>query len=700
MTSTIMALHKKLCVAATLLLFLVIAGPVQADIESLNIVETDEDSQETAVETHRHASVQSGYRFITPDGPTQAASPYGRLRSGIIGGLSLGTLGSNLKFTIDGSFLHADDYNSELFFDYRGLVRFHAASEALWHNLPREQINPGTLSLLTRDQDMTYGVRTAITQADTRIKLGNNPFHLNLGYWELSRTGYEQRRFSDHYFGTTASSVITETSRVDRSTREGSIGLDAHLRLFDLSYGFRIRDFSNDAADPRYSYTNNAGGALTTGSQAHDIIPDSRVTSHTFKLFSNLSGGLVGSASYNLTQRENTGGHGEAVPSERPSDAIHSVTGDIAYTPTKRHSFAIKFRHREIDRSSPATLYYPYSQIPATAPGVYTALPGLLLIPPVTSSVKDTLTVSATFRPAPKVIYRLEYNTELESRNNVRDSQSAAGNPAAYHSDSRQTHTGTATFYWKPVYGVKVNTSYSYAACNNPAYGSSFGDRHTGKLLLTYSQAGTWGMTGSYLVQYETGARSAWVIPPADLVISTGSSSSLHNLPRETSSNSANLGIWFSPLERLVIQTSYSFLQAEINQTSLLTELSRNALAATRYNSSSHVYGIDASYAANEQVDLSLAFQQVFSRSSYDVPPIAEFSATDGTGITTQYSTTGITDLTKLDSTETGVSARADWRITALLGCTLDYSFRKFESGKALYNGSVHSTMVSLKARW
>jgi hypothetical protein len=229
--------------------------------------------------------------------------------------MSAGTLGSDLKLTIDGNFLHEDDYNSELFLDYRGLIHFHAESRTFWHNLLREQVNPGTTGLITLDQGATYGVRTAINQADARIRLGNNPVHLNLGYLELKRDGYEQLRFSDHYFGTGVSSVITSANRVERYTREGSAGLDAHLGLVDISYGFNIRDFTNQAADPRHDFVNAAGGALATGVQSHDVIPDSQVVSHTVKLFSDLSGGLVAAASYNLTQRENNGGHGEVVSS-------------------------------------------------------------------------------------------------------------------------------------------------------------------------------------------------------------------------------------------------------------------------------------------------------------------------------------------------------------------------------------------------
>ena len=277
------------------------------------------------------------------------------------------------------------------------------------------------------------------------------------------------------------------------------------------------------------------------------------MTSHTIKLFSDLSGGLVGTASYNLTQRENSGGHGEAVPSERPSDLIHSVAGDLTYTPSKRHSFALKYRHREIDRTTPALLSYPY----ATA--------AQLLVRPATSSVRDTLTFSATFRPAPKVIYRLEYNAELESRDNVLDSQAPAASMTQVHSDRRQTHTGTASFYWKPVKGLKVNASYSYAACDNPAYRASFSDKHTAKLLTTYTSNGKWGVTGSYLGSFENGESSAHTAPASTLI--TPESAVTMIMPRSGSNNSINASFWFSPMERLTITSSYSFFQSSIDQT-------------------------------------------------------------------------------------------------------------------------------------
>ena len=224
-------------------------------------------------------------------------------------------------------------------------------------------------------------------------------------------------------------------------------------------------------------------------------------------------------------------------------------------------------------------------------------------------------------------------------------------------------------------------------------------------MLITYTSNGKWGMTGSYLAQYDSGESKAWTVPPfPPFNLATPETAVTTHMPRTSSNNSVNAGFWFNPLERLTVTTSYSFLQSQVNQTTLLTDLSRNALVATKYSSMAHVYGVDATYAAAEQLDFSLAFQQVRSNTRFDVPGNATFSTLNPPNPLpnppTVYSSANIGDQTRLDSTETGVSARADWRITTLLGCSLDYSFRMYESGQTLYDGSVHSTMVTLKARW
>lgn len=691
--------HRLIRLLLPCLLLILAAGhafgeeqPVEEAVDT--VAASEPESDDIPVATTNYASLSSGYRFVSPDGPGAAADPYGRLKSGTLFGLEAGTVGKDLKLTLDGQFLHQDDYLAEMLLDYGGLVRLNAVGSTLWHNLLRERINPSVLGVIEQDTGRIYGVRSTQTEANSRIKLGNNPLHLNLGYWQLSREGVEQIRFSDHYWGGTGN-IITAARSVDSITREGKLGLDAHLGPVDLDYSLQVRDFSSHAPDQSYNYANNAFGALIPGSHIHDAIPDSRVTTNTIRLHSDLSGGLIATAAYSLTQRENNGGHGEAQPSRRPQDQIQSVAGDISYTASTRHSVTLKYRHQEIDRDSPATVTYPYAQV-APGAGVYTATQGVLLVRPGTNLVKDILTLSAIFHPYPKMIYRLEYSAELEERENVPNRQSAADSTTDLHTDRRQTHTGTVSLYWRPANGVKVNGSYSYAACDNPAYGASFGDRHIGKLLLTYTRSGKWGVTGSYIGRYESGSMQAWTVPAANLT--TPEIPTIVSMPRSSNNNSINAGIWFSPLERLTISANYSFLLTEADQISLLTNLSSNALVATNYRSSAHVYGIDAVYALAEKLDLSLAFQQVFAKADYDVAA-GQFNV-NNSGVITTYSSAGIGDYSRLDSTETGLAARADWRFSPVLGCGVDYSYRYYRSGDAGYNGSIHTTMINLKARW
>lgn len=672
------------CVALVALPLLVsLTWPAPAfsqDEERISAVATAAAPAKTGLgrDTYDIAALLAGYRFVSPDGPTAAASPYGRLTSGVAGSFSAASLGSDLKLALDGAFLHEDDYHSQLFFDYAGLVRFHAESGALWHNLLHEQVDPAALiSLRETAAGRNLGTRSATSQVDTRIKLGNNPIHLNLGYRELQRDGFEQLRFSDHSFTAAGSSVNSEAVRVDRTTREGMLGMDGHFGAADLSYAFRIRDFTNHAADSRFSYANSLNNAVIVQPQAHDVIPDSRVTSHTVKLFSDLSGGLVGSAAYSLVVRENNGGHGDAVPSRSPVDTIHALAGDLSYTPIKQLSIALKYRHREIDRETPATVSYPFG---ASGP---------LAVRPASGSVRDTLTLTTTLRPLPGLVWLLDYQAELESRSNVWEPLSAA-NPAALHSDTRQTHTGRAQVLWKPVKGLKLNASYSYAAGDNPHYGSSFTSRHAGKVIVTYTRSGIWGLTTSYLAQYETGESSAVTVSPAPVA--------RYALPRSSRSNSANAGVWFSPLKRLTVSGNYSYLEAGGDQSLLLSNLIADSspLVTGTYRSAAHVYSVDAVYGVADPLDVSLALQQVRSRVRFDLP-VRTFTLA---GVPEAFDTSGISGLSRLDSTETGISARLDWRMTALLGCMLEYGYRQYDSGNPAIDGSVHTTMLLLKGRW
>lgn len=614
-------------------------------------------------EGYQHAAAYAGYRFVSPVDNPAVAAPYLRLKSGVSGGFSVGTVGSDLKLLAETQFLHADDYNAGLVLDYSGLYRLKIQSTSLWHNLERTPpVSIASVTARELDSGSSYGARAVITRADNRIKLGNNPIHLNINYWQLSREGTTQLRFSDYAFDRNPNSTATRSIPIDSITREGSIGLDAHLGPVNAAYLFTIRDFSNQAPENRYQFA-------ARDTLAHDVINDSRLISHTIKLFSDLSGGLTTSALYSISRHETGTDRGDARPSSAPTSTSQTAAGDVSYTPFKELMLAVKYRRLQIDRESPATLYSPLS-VPPSA----TSLP----VRPSSSSVKDTLVVSASYRPRLKVVYRFEYRAELESRDDLRDLQSSV--PNATKSDSRQTHTGKATFIWKPLDGVKLNASYSYAETDNPAYQSSFSERHTGQALISYTNGGRWGITASYLGRFEKGESSYEQV----------------TLPVEKLATSVNCSAWFSPMQRVTVNAGYSFMQMQAEQASLYTYPGENLnylpiWSAGSYNSTAHVYSLDTVVALTSILDLSLALQQTFS----DV----RFSASDNS-IDSRYSSSGIGDQTRLVSTATSLTSRADMRISKHLGCSLGYSFRMLNAGQPSLDGAAHETLLALTGRW
>ncbi|MDU0458219.1 MAG: hypothetical protein RW306_05745 [Geobacteraceae bacterium] len=647
-----------------IVVLLATAQPALCNDESDQEMLTDDDVVADDVDGYQHAAVYAGYRFITPVDNPAAAAPYLRLKSGASGGFSVGTVGSDLKLLAETQFLHADDYNAGLVLDYSGLYRLKIQSTSLWHNL--ERTPPVSIASVTArefDNGSSYGARAVISRADNRIKLGNNPVHLNLNYWQLTREGTTQLRFSDYSFDGNPNSTATRSIPVDNVTREGSIGLDAHLGPVNGAYLFTIRDFTNQAPDNRYQFA-------ARDTLAHDVINDSRLVSHTFKLFSDLSGGLTTSALYSISRHEAGTDHGDTRPSTAPVVTLQTAAGDVSYTPFKELMLAVKYRRLQIDRESPSTLYSPLSVPPAATS---------LSVRPSSSSLKDTVIVSASYRPQLKVVYRFEYRAEVESRDDLRDLQSAV--PNATKKDSRQTHTGKAAFIWKPLDGVKLNASYSYAETDNPAYQSSFSERHNGQALISYTSNGRWGVTASYLGRFEKGESNYDQTP----------------LPVESLSTSVNCNAWFSPMQRVTVNAGYSFQQLHTEQASIYTYFGENEIelpirASGSYRSTAHVYSLDTVVALTKILDLSLALQQTFS----DV----RFSASDNSIDSTKYSAVGIGDQSRLVSTSTSLTSRADLRLSKHLGCSLGYSFRMLNAGQPSLDGAAHETLLALTGRW
>lgn len=628
------------------------------------LADAESDNQETLLcEKHSSASLYTGYRFVSPDGVTSMANPYGVNRSGQTGGFMAAIMGHDLKLRADGQFLHPDDYQSELFLDYAGIVRLELEGRSLHHNLLRNPLpesfavpNPAAPDWISYSTNPSpanteLGVTSQQDRADLRIRFGDFPGHLSLGYWRFAQEGHDQLVVSDYDWtplNTSAAYTFNDiTRRIEQETHQGQLGLDANLGPVSMAYNFKIRDFGNSA--PTISAPFTAA-----------VPAESRVIAHTIKLFSNLSGGLTAAAAYSVTQRENTTQRSDLTRSGRPRDTIQQVAGDLSYTPFKEITVALKYRHLELDRETPATVTTAYSGTTAVRPG--------------TSSVRDTITLTSTWRPDRHLTLRGEYRAELISRDNVWSPLNVASQTAS--DESNQLHSGTIAALWRPWRTTRINASYSYTTNNRPSTLYDFDRRHNGSLLADWSANGRWGANLHYRATADRNHQTS---------TSRWSNNQITSLvtPRNSLIQSAGSSIWFSPLQRLVLTANYGLLAFDAEQALLLSPSAGSQLTGN-YSSLGHVYGLDGIYALNDQWDLSASLQQVRSTARFSLPSTAP----------------AIGAYTRLDTTESSASARIDWRFAKQFGCMLDYRFSSYRSDDRQYDGDIHSTTVSLTARW
>ncbi|MDY0384760.1 hypothetical protein [Trichlorobacter sp.] len=611
---------------------------------------------EVAAEQQFTGSLSGGYRMASSSGSAALVNPYGVNRSGAAAAFTLGLLGPEQKLRAAGQFLHPDDYLGELFFDYAGMVRVDLESRSLRHNLIREPLFQSFTSTTapfmtyTAVPDSTPGEPELVTRqsrVDTRVRLGHLPAHLSLGYWRFDRSGSEQRVVSDVTFPN--NTFYSVARRIDQATNEARVGVDANLGPVNLAYSFRIRDFNNQATP------------LTISSlPAAVMVPaEGRVTTHSAKAFSNLSGGLTATAAYSISQRENTSQRSDLYRSSQPRDTIQQISGDLSYTPLPQLSMALRYRHREVDRDTPGLVGSVYSA-------------GIIAVQPATSTTKDAVSLSAAWRPVSRLMLRGEYCAELISRDQVWDAATSS-----LGSDANQLHSGTLAVLWRPLRTTRFHASYRYTANSQPTPLYGFDDRHTGNLLLDWSSTGRWGVSAHYRAIADRNDERSTVTAPTIREIAT---------PRDSLHQSAGGSVWFSPQSRLVLTVTYGWLGLDARQTSLFNPADATTRTATSYTSQAHVYGLEGAYAANDRLDIGLGLHQTRSQARFQVP---SWSSAAGIG----------TD-SRLDTTETAASGRLDWRLTPHLGCLLEYRFSAYRGQDRRYDADLHQTLLSLKARW
>jgi hypothetical protein len=635
-----------------------------------------------------------GYDFVFRDGYGGRAAPYGFLHSSQSGGLFYRSMEKDSNFELEGNFLNEHDYHGDLLLDYQGDYRLHLRTESLFHNLDQEILfspsfqsgrtdapTPADYLPVQDPPGAAYGVSVVQDSAEFRYRLHNYPLHVNLGYWRLVKEGTIQQRFADTSFEGSPNTFYAVPRVLDHQTQEGHLGIDAHLGLVDLVYDLRIRWFEDKMQTPVANFVarNDIHGTPERrgGLLQHNEDPDSRFVSHTVKLYTSLAGGIVGSGSYSIEQRENLSRLTDTSGAKHTTVNLQNAAGDLVYTPSKEYSLALKYRRQELDNGDRG---------PVLSSGFLT--PAQPAKPPV-DTTRDLVSATLSFKPRHDLSLTGEYRGDFLRRNNV----SGLPSPTTWTlPETSDTQTGSLALFYRPVKGMRLSGNYSYTTTDHPSYGASFQERHEGKLLGSYTRSNSWGATANVVLRREWNdeVRQFLVNFPLDPLGYTP----YPLLSRQRRTENANFGVWLVPFTKLTLGANYAFLLSRVDQPVLFTTVVSGSQAAADFSSRSHVYGVNASLALDEKLDLSLMLQQVRSASAFE-PELVAFTASS--------STSGIRDITRQQTVISSLSARGEYRFTRGLSSSLEYSVRDYDENNpaySTYNGTVHAVFANVAAKW
>jgi len=716
-----------------------------------------EETTETIAMEHLFSA---GYNGVSLDRNAGKAREYDELRSTAVGNFDFtGNVGHKHLF-LEGEYRGENDYRATGHLDLDGGVVLNLSSERLWHNLDHiDYVNrpdgvtsayntdfstdpTGTLTpdaAETRaivsdvDPDADYGVRVQFDQAEAKIRLGDEPAHLRLKYWRQIKEGKQQLRFVEEGHDTNDGTkscdschLQSKTRRVKRVTEELSASADAHIGYVDLAVEQLLRLFTVKdpiPVDTYYGHSYGAGDAATPDVFQHSEDPESRLLQSTVKARTSLSGGLVADAAYTYGKRENRSDLAPAaaggIDGVYAKSVYQKAAGNLSYTPVTSLTLALRYRMLDIDTSNSDTITANYfrsasASYPAAATG-----------PPLTFPVRENMDINryqvetqVTWRPSTKVTLKGEAQREVIVRGNtdgaIRHSGSTAPidregsiDPVWELPDQETIDQLRVALTARPLRtrALRLNTWYRYQHSSDPAYGTSFADRHEGFAGLNYAARSWWGATAAARVLHDRNDKHGEIVWETD----TSSGSTVRTalfIPskRTRDQQSCDLGFWFTPLGNLTTGLNYGYLHSKIRQGVLFGASDIDTATSAFYNIDSESdYTIDsqtvALYATLQLLkSLSLQMNGYYLQSKAEFLPEA-FSATYTNGLVA--TSDGLTEISKLDIRQHGVSAGLDWAPLEALRFGVTYSFDDYDARNSdLYDGSAQSLMGTVACRW
>lgn len=658
-------------------------GMVQADVAETESIDTE-------------ASVTVGYRGVSAKDNPGRAREYDSLESSALFKVRLFTDRGPIHLDLDADYLNEDDYRSTMHIDSKDFVRLDLRTDRFFHNLdhiPYE--NRPTASSNGNDRvDFTdfdagddYGLRLDTNEVKMKVKMPDYPAHINLAYWNYEKTGDKQMRYvSENCAG--ACHAQSQTRKIDRVTEEVKASVDAHVGYIDVVLETLFRTFRDREPIPNDYFDSHSRGRVA-GVYDYNEDPDSKLTETTLKLSTAPSGGLVGSTSFTIGQRENRSDLNSVSPVEAKTDYFKNAS-DVTYTPGEK--WTINFRYRLLDMDA------DNSDILTT---YGSSNPNDLEVREAMDIRRAWYEASVNYRPSRHMTLKGELrredidrsNTGLEEQHLSSPTNPIQINPNWLLPDKEIITRAKLGFSSRLLEksALKLSGWVAIQSNDNPAYGTSFEEGQELFFSTSYTPSPLWGLLAN-----------------ANLLRQENDNYEQHESQRDRTKKQQNLSLssWLNLREGLSFDLNYGYFHTDIEQ-DLLFGVSAPYLFkddSVDYQQTVHSITLGMTLQALENLTCRLEGYYIRSNADYSADfnegpfPYNIYSPPAYNGIATSTDLKGISEL---DLRQNGLRGRANWQIDDNWSCEVEASYDKYnERNSNAYDGSVQTCMVSLSRNW
>ena len=718
-----------------------------------NIALADLDALKAEENNKTDINISTGYRGVSEDNNPSRALEYDSLKSSPLFNVDLATDQGSYFLNFNFDYLNENDYSGELELNSKGLAQVNLRSERFFHNLdhvpydngytggeptaavpdpgpPLVRVPSGTPAEGSRpDGEFTnslgndvirtfytdqnpnddYGLRLDTNEFEVKLKHPTYPAHLNLAYWRYEKKGDKQLRFVGENCAT-ACHMQSKTRKVDRVTEEFKAEVDAHAGMIDFALEALFRTFRDNESIPTDYFGSHARGR-DEDLLEHSEDPDSKLTEVTLKANTAPSGGLVGSASFTIGERENQSDLTSVAPVKAETD-YYQASADVTYTPGKNWTFNARYRLLDLDSDNT-------DQFNVDEYGNTNGNPLDVRDPvDITRSWYEAI---VNYRPSRQLTITGELRREEIDRSNTGHggSHSSSDDPTVAITINPSWDLPAEEIITRAKVGfksrlldksaLKLSGWVSIQHDDDPAYGSSFQDSQQLFLSSSYNPSPFWGLLAN-----------------VNLLKQENDEYELHgySIDREKKQQNINLSTYVTPLNGLSFDLNYGYFHTDIDQDILFGTgyafvpkpyfPPNSAIGPVNYaftdNSNDYSQTVNAltlgvTWQAHE--DLSCRLEGNYTRSKASFSPNFD----DGTypyniyGPTPlYYGDTDSSDLKKiseLDIRQIGLRSRVNWQIDNNWSCAVEATYDDYDDKNSnYYDGSVQTAMVSFSRGW